>query len=111
MGKVPRVLEKHVVKKIRTFLDEQPGVYYFIKEAKSLRGIPDIIISWHGTFVALEVKRDESEVKKKGAKLQAYTINEIRKSGGLAFFIYPQNLEDVLTTISKTLYHKRSYYA
>lgn len=79
-----------------------------MKEAKSLRGIPDLIVCWHGHFVALEVKRAESEVKKKGAKLQAYTIDKIRKNDGLAFFIYPENMDDVLQHISKTLNHKRS---
>ena len=101
MGKIPRVLEKSVVKKIRAFLDEQDDLYYFVKEAKSLRGLPDLIICKRGVFIALEVKRSASEIDSKRSKLQKYHIDRINKAGGYAFFIFPENMESVLSIVSK----------
>lgn len=100
MGSVPTLLEKHTVKKIRAFLDKQEQTYYFTKEARAIRGIPDIICCVRGVFVALEVKRSKADVLKKGAKLQAYNIEKINKAQGCAFFVYPENLEPIMGIIN-----------
>lgn len=99
MGKLPGILERDVVKKIRERLRRYPETYHFVKEAKSLRGIPDLIICKRGTFIALEVKRSAAEVKARGAKLQAWNIEEITKAGGYAYFIYPENMEEIFSII------------
>jgi hypothetical protein len=101
MGRLSTPLEKSVVKKIRDYLDKQPNTYHFVKEAKNIRGIPDLIVCKKGTFIALEVKRSAAELKKPGAKLQAYNIKKITEAGGFAYFIFPENMEEILSIINK----------
>lgn len=48
-------------------------------------GIPDILCCVHGNFVALELKAQNGSP----SELQLHVINEIRKSGGFAFVLYP----------------------
>ena len=47
-------------------------------------GVPDIIACLNGRFVGIEVKRPGGIV----SPLQQYNIEEIHKSGGVAFVAY-----------------------
>lgn len=84
-----------------------PNSWFFIKEAASIRGIPDVIGLINGKFVALEFKKSVSEARKKTGRivLQRYNIGIVNKCGGYGTFIYPENFEDVyshLLLLSKT---------
>ena len=70
-----------------------------------MKGIPDIIGCVNGQYVALEVKRSESEANKQTGRtvLQRHTINKIRKVGGYATFIYPLNAGEVLADLTDFL--------
>lgn len=82
--------------KLRPILDKLP-LYYFIKEAASIRGLPDIIgITKGGRFFSLEVKKDSSEMNCPRTPLQRYVLNKIKDLGGFAEFVYPENLNEVI---------------
>ena len=91
--------QKRLVKKIRKMF---PMCYLFVKEAKAIRGIPDLILTVNGRFIGLEVKRCESESKHRTGRtvLQRHNINKINRAGGYACFIYPENEEEVIEAIS-----------
>jgi len=69
------------------------GLYFFKKEALAIVGIPDMIICYKGKFVAWELKKS---MRDKPALIQEYTLNQIRKSGGIAEVVYPENFEEKL---------------
>ena len=57
----------------------------FKTDEKARRGIPDIILSLHGRFVAIELKTDEGEPD----PLQTLTIEKIRATDAIAFITQP----------------------
>ena len=80
--------------RVTSDLDKIDGLFYFIKEALALRGIPDIIGCYKGRFFAWELKRSEKESTTTGrAALQRYIIEKIRKAGGIGEFVSPENYE------------------
>lgn len=85
------------MKKLRAI----PNSWFTVKEAKSLRGLPDIFGCVNGRFVALEVKRSKSEASHNTGRivLQGKILKDIERSGGLASFIYPENEEEILRLI------------
>ena len=84
--------EKQFENRIKKFLKEQGC--YFIKYwgggqfTKS--GIPDLLICCNGYFVAVEVKAENG----KPSDLQLWNIEEIKKAGGIAMVLYPNQFED-----------------
>lgn len=101
-GKAP--LESHFKKQVKRKLDAVPGLYYFVKEALALRGIPDIVGCYNGRFFAWELKRSEKEARKKTGRivLQKHIIGLIRKAGGIGEIVYPENLEEKLQELLST---------
>jgi Holliday junction resolvase len=99
-------LEKTVQKKLLKKLRELPQTYAFTKEAKSIRGIPDVIACVNGKFIAIEVKRSEKEASKNTDRivLQKHNINKINKCGGYGFICYPENMEEILQFIKDNCY-------
>lgn len=91
-------LESSLKKKVISVLKEIDGLYYFVKEAAAIRGIPDIIICYKGRFIAWELKRSQAVAnsKRDGHELQKYVIEKINKSGGMARIVYPENLKECL---------------
>ena len=87
-------------KEVIPFLKSLPNTYYFIKNADSIRGIPDIIACVNGRFIALEIKKSKASLNHPRTKLQAYTINLIKNAMGKAHFIYPENWESIKATLS-----------
>lgn len=97
--KKERTFKQYVTAKLK-----RAGIYYFVKEAQAIRGIPDIIgCTKNGTLFAWELKRSKWEVHyktKEGIKLQGRTklqwheITKIRRAGGIADFVYPENFEE-----------------
>lgn len=93
---------------VRSKLKQVKDLYFFIKEAAAIRGIPDVIICYKGRFIAWELKKSKYEVhyKTKGGikatgrvALQLHIIQKIREAGGEADFIYPENLEEKLREV------------
>ncbi len=70
-------------------------LYFFIKEARSIRGIPDIIGCCCGRMFGWELKKS-AKVYEKGSDrqfLQRYELLKIEKAGGIGRFVYPENFE------------------
>jgi len=87
--------------KLRPFLNKLPCSYHFVKEAKSVRGIPDLVGSCNGRFFALECKASK---RAKLQPLQAYTVELINSSRGFAAIIYPENAHEVLVELLASCY-------
>ncbi len=83
--------ESALIKKIRTYLMNLDGCFFWKEHGGQYgtAGIPDIIVCYHGRFVALEAKVG----KNKPTSLQAATIKQIQKAGGTAAVVY--SLDDV----------------
>jgi len=90
------ILEKKFKEQVVKWLKSVPDLYYFVKEAASIRGISDIIICYNGHFVAWELKKSQKEAEKEVGRiaLQKYNIQKIQKCGGTATLVYPENFGD-----------------
>lgn len=89
--------EKNYENKIKDWLKEN-GCYHvkFFANRMTKVGVPDILASVGGHFVGIEVKAQNG----KPSDLQLYNVEQIRKSGGFAFVVYPSGwpkLKEILT--------------
>lgn len=77
--------------------------FFFVKEAKAIRGIADIIGCINGRFVALEVKKELAGAMRRTGRtvLQRKTIQDIQKAGGYGAFVYPENEEEILNDLKE----------
>ena len=91
-------LERNFKKRVKQRLDKIPNLYYFVKEAASLRGISDIIGCYNGRFFAWELKRSEKEAQKETGRivLQRHNIGKVQLAGGIGQVVYPENFEECL---------------
>lgn len=89
--------EAHFKDKVRDRLKSLgPECYFFIKEAKALRGIADVIGWYRGKPFAWELKKSQAEAMKDrdGHALQKYYLEQASNAGGLGRFVYPENFEE-----------------
>lgn len=86
------------VKKRLDELNTNKNLWYFVKEAGSIRGLPDILGVYNSNLFAMELKKSESEARKSTGRivLQKYTLQLIDRAGGLGYIVHPDNLEEVL---------------
>lgn len=91
------VLESQFQTKVKKLLKDN-GVFCFVKEAKSLRGLPDIIGCYNGRFFAWELKRSAQEARKKTGRivLQRHILKLIQQNGGIGEIVHPDNLDKKL---------------
>lgn len=84
--------EKQFENKIKKFLKEQNCYYikYWGGGQFTKSGVPDLLICCNGYFVAVEVKAENG----KPSELQLYNIDEIKKAGGFAMILYPNQFEE-----------------
>jgi hypothetical protein len=92
------VYQRKLLKKLRAI----PYSYFFVKEAKSIRGISDIIGVVNGHPVFLEVKKAKSEIEKYSPRnaLQVKFLVDVRKVGAYSSYIYPENEEEILNDLT-----------
>jgi hypothetical protein len=97
--------ESRFAKKVKDRLDSliKRGfpLYYFVKEAGSIRGIPDIILCANGNFIVWELKPTEEEANKTSGRivLQKYTIERIQRANGAGTIVHPGNMELAFTIL------------
>lgn len=74
-----------------------------VKEAKAIRGLPDIIGCVSGRMVMLEVKKSADEYEKwdKRQHLQNHVLESYKLVGAYACFIYPECEKYVLEDLYK----------
>ena len=89
--------EAALVKKIRGFLATVPECFFWKEHGGQYgtAGIPDIIVCYKGRFIAFEAKVGRN----KPTKLQAATIEAIKKAGGTAAVVY--SVDDVKAVMSE----------
>ena len=78
------------------FLQKLKNTYYESIQQLAISGSPDIILCVWGRFVALELKSKEGKLE----PLQKYKLNEIKRTGGIALRVSPQNWEEVKENLS-----------
>ena len=83
-------IKKYLATLPETFAWKEHGGQY------GTAGIPDIIVCHRGHFVALEAKVGKNQP----TKLQAVTIEQIRKAGGTAAVV--RSIEDVKAVLAET---------
>ena len=82
--------EKTYEAKIKKYLKEN-GCWYarIFANGYTRVGVPDILACVNGQFVAIEVKGDGGRI----SVLQEHSLEEIKKSGGVAIVSYPSDFE------------------
>ena len=72
------------------------------------QGVPDLLVCFDGFFLGVELKNETG----KPSALQLWNIDEIRKSGGVALVLYPDQFEDFkkLIELVRLNYFERAYY-
>lgn len=89
MAKTPEgKFQEQVIK----YLKSHPRCWYTKVWGGGLQrsGIPDILACINGLFIALELKAENG----KPTPLQVYNIEQIKKSGGIGYILYPSQFED-----------------
>lgn len=77
-----------------------PGSIVMKNDPTYIQGIPDLTMLYKNMFVAFECKRSESSSRRPN---QEWYINKIKEMGGLAYFIYPENMEEIINDISRNI--------
>lgn len=90
-----------VVKELKKISKKE--IWFFKKEARSIRGIPDIIGCYNGHFFAMELKRNHDEASKNHGRivLQKYTLRQLDIAGGFGYIVHPENLQEVLEDLKR----------
>ena len=91
-------------------LAQSDDFYFFVKEAKAIRNIPDFVWCYRGCYGTWEIKRSISEVyykngseKTKGRVVgQRHEINKVIKAGGIGEFVYPENFDEAFKRLLKS---------
>jgi hypothetical protein len=78
--------------KCERILTEIPRCWAESIQQKAICGTPDKLCCINGKFVALEFKGSEQS---KRSALQEYKLQMIRKAGGEAHFVYPENWDEI----------------
>lgn len=84
--------------KIRPKLDALPNCWLVKTQQLAQHGIPDFLLCIRGKFIALELKKDAKEEPK---PLQIHNIEEIMRAKGLALVVYPENWDEVYSSLVK----------
>lgn len=92
--------EKNFENKIKKFLKDR-GCWYvkYFANRNTRAGVPDILACVNGRFVAIEVKAENG----KPTELQKWNVEQIKKCGGLAVILYPQDWERFAAMIDEVL--------
>jgi len=94
--------ETRFKERIRPKLAELPNTWIVKIQQAALRGTPDFLMCVHGVFVALELK---ATAKDQPSELQKYTLAQIRKAGGLALVVCPENFEEIYVDLKSLAIH------
>ena len=96
MGKLESKFQKEVKDDIKTRL---PGAFVLKMDPNEIQGIPDLLVLYNDKWGMLEVKRNASASKRPN---QDYYVEKMKELS-FAAFIYPENKEEVLDELQRTL--------
>lgn len=88
--------ETKLKEKVLAWLAGQARTWTVKIQQVGIRGTPDILVCWHGRFVALELKTDKGRVD----KLQAANLDFINQAGGLGLVVRQGNWKETLDAAS-----------
>lgn len=96
--------EKIFENKVKAFLKQEGAWFlkYWGGGEFTKSGVPDILACVNGVFLAIEVKSPIG----RPSKLQLFTIEEIKKSGGVALVLYPKDFEKFKTLVKTIKQHQ-----
>lgn len=83
--------EKNFEKKVKKFLDAEGCYYvkYWGGGCFTRSGVPDLLVCVNGHFLGVELKAKTG----KPSQLQLLNIEQIRKAGGRAIILYPDDFD------------------
>ena len=95
--------EKIFENKIKKYLRSK-GCYVvkFFANSFTKVGVPDLICTVNGYFLAIEVKAQDGHP----SELQLHNVEQIRKAGGFAYVVYPSGWERLKAIIDGLLIDK-----
>lgn len=91
--------------RVQRDLKTVPSCWFTKIQQRVKRGDPDFLVCLGGFFVGLELK---ASAKAKIDKLQHYTLEKIRESGGIGIVAIPENWETVFELL-KDLSHGKDF--
>jgi len=77
-------------------LKEVPNCWFVKVQQMCIRGTPDMLLCVSGSFVAIELKKDDKSVV---TPIQKYELAKIRAAGGHSFVVTPENWDKVKTLL------------
>ena len=86
-------LVRHIIAAIRA---RKPEAYVRKLSDRYTRGLPDILVVWHGRAIFLEIKTETGKL----SKLQAREIEAIWQAGGLAHVV--RSVESALSIFEES---------
>ena len=97
--------EKNFENKVKKFLKDNGAwlLKYWGGAAYTKSGIPDLLVCLNGWFLGIEIKASNG----KPSDLQLYHLREIKKAGGIAVLLYPDDFENFKKLIEKLKEGKR----
>ncbi len=88
-------LKNRVLKDLKTL----PYMWVLKTQERSRRGVPDLLISLGGQFIAIELKVKAT----KATPLQMVVLEDITMSGGLAFVVNTENWASIFQELKDSV--------
>lgn len=98
--KLESKFQSELIKEIKKIL---PGSIVLKTDPNYIQGFPDLLILNDNKWALLEVKRDSKSKKQPNQEHYVNTTNQM----SFASFIYPENKEEVLNELQRSLRSKR----
>lgn len=96
MGRLEKEYQSGLIKRIK---ERFPGAFILKNDANYIQGIPDLIVLIGKRWYMLEVKRSKDAPRQPNQEYYQNYLNKMSYSG----IIYPENEEEILNEIQKTL--------
>lgn len=75
-----------------------PGSIVMKNDPGYIQGIPDLTMLYKNKYFAFECKRSSTEKKRPN---QQWYVDHINEMGGNAYFIHPDNVEEIIHDIQR----------
>lgn len=87
------------------FLKRLKNTFFLPIQQVAISGSPDYLLCVNGRYVALELKGDDGIV----SKIQAHTLEKMRRTGALTFIAAPKNWDEVSEKLTELSEGKKSW--
>lgn len=94
-SKLETRFERELMRELEALL---PGCYIFKLDSAQYQGIPDRLILFKDTWVALECKESRTAAHRPN---QDYHV-EVMNNMAFAAFVYPENREEIIDEVCRT---------